>query len=51
MTSWASAPRAAHTSPISLAKHTLRAWKALQTYLTASAVRTLVRTNGASTRA
>src|SRR2546430_6942854 len=49
--SCASAPSAAHTFPISLAKHTLRAWNALDTYLTTSAVLTAVWTNGASTSA
>src|SRR6266516_1174423 len=49
MASCASAPSAAHTSPISLAKHTLRAWNALDMYLTTSAVVTVVWTKAAST--
>src|SRR6266545_4948434 len=51
ITSWASTPSAAHTSPISLAKHTLSAWKALAAYLTISAVGSAVWTNGACTSA
>ena len=51
MTSWASAPKAAHTSAISLAKQTFTAWNALETYLIISAVRIAVWTNGASTPA
>ena len=49
ITSCASAPSAWQRSPISLEKHTFKAWKALQTYLTISAVRTVVCTTGAET--
>ena len=47
MTSWGSAPRAAQTSPISLAKEILSAWNVLATYFAISAVRTDVGTKGA----
>src|SRR2546428_83035 len=51
MASCASVPSAAHTSAISLAKHTLSAWKVFDTYFTISAVLTAVCTKGASTSA
>src|SRR6185436_19410276 len=51
ITSWASPPSAAQTSPISLAKEILSAWKALETYFAISAERTDVVTKGASTEA
>ena len=49
MTSAPSAPSAAQTSATSLAKHTLSAWNAFAAYLTISAVRIEVCTNGAWT--